>query len=162
MELKQTFVIKSFSDVMKVHSYLGQHHGKAAYESKPLVVKVGQKEEERSLAQNRLYWKWLQQWSKHQGTDKDSEHLFFKRQFLISIFNRDDPEFAEMCAAIKALKENEIAEYQAIADQVIKLTSTTKASVKQMTEYLELIDAFCLKHGVKLVTPEDLMWCYEN
>lgn len=33
---------------------------------------------------------WLNQWAKRQGTDKDYEHLFFKKNFLAKIYDRDD------------------------------------------------------------------------
>ena len=39
---------------------------KAASEGKPLVVLIAPQEKDRSKAQNRLYWMWLNQWAKKQ------------------------------------------------------------------------------------------------
>ena len=156
--IQGTYLLKSHSDQVRLDIFLNQHRDSAYADGQPLVVRVSQKQEDRSLAQNRLYWKWLKQWSDHQGTDKDSEHFFFKKKFLIGIYNRDDPEFAEMCRAIKTLKANEQEEYEAIANHVIKLTSTRNATTAQFTEYLNDIHAFCLKHGCYLEVPDDLKW----
>ncbi|OJU86076.1 MAG: hypothetical protein BGN93_07835 [Acinetobacter sp. 39-4] len=156
------FPIPNHAQIAKVTNYLNLNHAKAAVEGKPLIVTISTKQIDRSSAQNRLYWKWLTQFADHVGSTKEEQHTFFKRKFLISIFNRDDAEYAEMCTAIAALKKNECEEYKAIADHVIKLTSTSKASVKQMNEYLNQIEAFCLMHGAKLLIPYDLEWCYRD
>lgn len=156
----QTFVIKSFSDVQRVYAYLGQHHGAAAGDGKPLVVNIQEDDKDRSKAQNRLYWKWLTQWSKRQGTDKDSEHLFFKKNFLARIYDRDDVgQYRSTFAAVKKLKEEQHSMYQQVADGLNELISTTDASIAQFTEYLNDIHAFCLKQGCYLETPDDLMFC---
>lgn len=161
--MEQTFIIKSFQDVMRVHAYLGQHHGKAAYEEKPFSVYVTQKQLDRSKAQNRLYWKWLQQWSKHQGTDKDSEHLFFKRKFLSAIYFRDDvKEYRNTFNAVKELKLQQHPLYDQVANGLNELITTTDANVNQFSEYLDDIHAFCNKHGCWLETPDDLMFALEK
>ena len=74
-----TLVIKSFEEVGRAIAYMHKHHANALSDGKPLVVRIDQKQEDRSKAQNRLYWMWMNQWAKRQGTDKDSEHLFFKK-----------------------------------------------------------------------------------
>lgn len=155
------FTINNHAEIEKVINYLNLNHAKAAVEGKPLIVTISTKQMDRSTAQNRLYWKWLTQFADHIGSTKEEQHTFFKRKFLISIFNRDDAEYAEMCRAIAALKKNECEEYKVIADHVIKLTSTSKATVKQMNEYLNQIEVFCLMHGAKLLIPCDLEWCYQ-
>lgn len=162
-EQSKTFTIKTFTDVMLVHSFLGQNHSKAACEGKPYVVHITQKQEDRSKAQNRLYWKWLQQWSKRQGTDKDSEHLFFKRKFLSVIYFRDDvKEYRNTFNAVKELKLQKHPLYDQVANGLNELITTTDASVSQFSEYLNEIHAFCNKHGCWLETPDDLMWVMEK
>lgn len=156
------FPIPNHTEISKVINFLNLNHAQAAAEGKPLIVTITNKLEERSSAQNRLYWKWMTQFADHVGSTKEEQHVFFKRKFLISIFKRDDAEYSEMCGAITALKQNECAEYRAIAEHVIKLTSTKKCTVKQMNEYLNQIEAFCLMHGAKLLIPNELMWCYQN
>lgn len=157
-----TFVIKSFEEVGRAIAYIHKHHADALSDGKPLVVRIDQKQEDRSKAQNRLYWMWMNQWSKHQGTDKDTEHLFFKKQFLARIYYRDDVgQYRKTFAAVRALKEEKNPMYQAVADGLNELITTTDASVEQFTEYLNDIHAFCLKHGKHLSTPDDLMYAWE-
>ena len=156
------FVIKSFEEVGRAIAYMHKHYANALNDGKPLVVRIDQKQEDRSKAQNRLYWLWVAQWAKHQGTDKDSEHLFFKKQFLARIYDRDDVgQYKQTFAAVKVLKEQKYPQYQAVADGLNELISTTDASVEQFTEYLNDIHAFCLKHGKYLSTPDDLMFAME-
>ena len=158
-----TIVIKAFDDVGRAIAYMHRHHAAACEDGKPLVVRIDQKQEDRSKAQNRLYWLWLSQWAKHQGTDKDTEHLFFKKQFLARIYHRDDVgQYRNTFAAVKTLKDQQHPMYQQVADGLNELITTTDASVEQFTEYLNDIHAFCLKHGKYLSTPDDLKWCYRE
>lgn len=159
---KAVFPIQSHADITKAISFMHTNYTKALEENKPLVVRIDQKVEDRSKAQNRLYWLWLSQWSKHQGTDKDSEHLFFKKKFLSIIFNRDDVgQYRKTFAAVKVLRDQKHPMYQQVADGLNELITTTDASVEQFTEYLNDIHAFCLKHGKHLSTPDDLMYLRE-
>ena len=157
------FTIKDHSDITKTMSYLHTNYTKANFENKPLVVEIKPEAKDRSKAQNRLYWKFLTQWAKHQGTDKDAEHLFFKKKFLAVIFYRDDVgQYRNTFDAVKVLKKQNHPMYQYVADGLNELISTTDASVAQFTEYLNDINAFCLKQGCYLETPDDLKWCYDQ
>ena len=156
------FPINSHADITKAISFMHTHYTKALEEKKPLVVYIEQESRERSRQQNKLYWMWTTQWAKHQGNDKDSEHLFFKKKFLSVIYNRDDVgQYRNTFAAVKFLKDEKHPMYQQVADGLIELISTTDASVDQFTEYLNDIHAFCLKHGCYLNTPDDLMYAWE-
>lgn len=157
------FTIKDHSDITKTMSYLHTNYTKANFENKPLVVEIKPFDGDRSKAQNRLYWKFLSQWSKHQGTDKDSEHLFFKKKFLARIYDRDDVgQYRKTFAAVRKLKEEQHSMYQQVADGLNELISTTDASIAQFTEYLNDIHTFCLKQGCYLETPDDLMYAIDN
>ena len=157
-----TFVIKSFEEVGKAIAYMHRHHANALSDSKPLVVRIDQKQDDRSKAQNRLYWMWMNQWSKRQGTDKDTEHLYFKKHMLARIYARDDVgQYRATFNAVKVLKEQNHPMYQQVADGLNELISTTDASVDQFTEYLNDIHAFCNKHGCWLNTPDDLKYVME-
>ena len=159
---KAVFPINSHADITKAISFMHTNHMKALEEKKPLVVYIEQESRERSKQQNKLYWKWLTQWAKHQGNDKDSEHLFFKKQFLSRIYDRDEVgQYKKTFAAVKFLKDEKHPMYQQVADGLNDLISTTDASVDQFTEYLNDIHAFCLKHGCYLNTPDDLMYAWE-
>ncbi|WP_010116660.1 hypothetical protein [Acinetobacter sp. P8-3-8] len=156
------FIIKSFEEVGRAIAYMHKHHANALSDGKPLVVRINQKEDDRSRAQNRLYWMWMNQWAKHQGADKDAEHLFFKKQFLARIYHRDDVgQYRNTFAAVKVLKDQKHPMYQQVADGLNELISTTDASVDQFTEYLNDIHAFCNKHGCWLNTPDDLKFAWE-
>jgi len=157
--MESRFTIKNHCDINYVTNYLNKNHSKAAVEGKPLVVLIAPQEKDRSKAQNRLYWMYLTQWAKHQGTDKDSEHLFFKRKLLAVIYYRDDVgQYRNTFDAVKVLKKQNHPMYQYVADGLNELISTTDASTAQFTEYLNDIHAFCLKQGCYLETPDDLKW----
>ena len=159
---KAVFPINSHADITKAISFMHTNYTKALEENKPLVVRIDQKQEDRSKAQNRLYWMWLTQWAKRQGNDKELEHLYFKKKFLSVIFNRDDVgQYKNTFAAVKVLKDQNHPMYEQVANGLNDLISTTDASVDQFTEYLNDIHAFCLKHGCYLNTPDDLMYAWE-
>ena len=155
--------IQSHADITKAINYMHTHYTQAINEGKPLVVRIDQKQDDRSTAQNRLYWMWLGQIERKNGTDKDELHYEFKKKFLIYIYRRDDQEFAEMCHAIAKVRQSEPDEYETIGKQVIRLCSTTKLSVKQMTEYLNYVHDFAVTQlNVFLTVPDDLKWCYQE
>ena len=159
---KAVFPINSHTDITKAISFMHTNYMKALEENKPLVVRIDQKQEDRSKAQNRLYWLWMSQWAKHQGNDKDSEHLYFKKCFLSRIYDRDDVgQYKQTFAAVRVLRDQKHPMYQQVADGLNELITTTDASVEQFTEYLNDIHAFCNKHGCWLSTPDDLMYLRE-
>ena len=153
------FTIKDHSDIGKTINYLHNNYTQANFEGKPLVVSISPECKKRSVAQNSLYWKWLSVIEKKTGNDKDQVHFEFKKKFLINILKRDDKEYAEMCLALSALKQSESEQFRAIADGVIRETSTTRMDTSQFTEYLNLIEAFALKtFGLVLPVPDDLKY----
>ncbi|HFG6909084.1 hypothetical protein ACLDYF_00030 [Acinetobacter baumannii] len=154
--------IRNHADIAPVTNHLNKNHAQAALEGKPLVVTIKPLEKDRSKAQNRLYWLWLAQWSKNQGTDKDSEHLYFKKKFLARIYDRDDVgQYKKTFKAVKELKDSKHPLYQDVANGLCELMSTTDASTAQFTEYLNDIHAFCNKQGCYLETPDDLKYVLE-
>lgn len=156
------FTIKDHSDITKTISYLHSNYTRSIDDGKPLVVTIKPFDGDRSKAQNRLYWLWVSQWAKHQGTDKDSEHLFFKKNFLARIYDRDDVgQYRATFQAVRTLKDEKHPAYEQVASGLIELISTADASVRQFTEYLNDIHVFCNKHGCWLDTPEDLMYTLE-
>lgn len=161
--MESRFTIKNHCDINYVVGYLNTNHAKAAGEGKPLVVEIKPESRDRSKAQNRLYWKWLHEIHKKTGNDEDQMHHEFKKKFLINILKRDDDSYAEMCLAISQLKQSESEQYRAIADGVIRETSTTRMNTSQFTNYLNLIEAFALKEfGMVLPVPDDLKYALEK
>ena len=157
------FTIKDHSDIGKTINYLHNNYTQANFENKPLVVEIRPESRDRSKAQNRLYWKWLHEIHRKTGNDEDQLHYEFKKRFLIGILKRDDKDYADMCLAISALKQSESEQYRAIADGVIRETSTTRMNTAQFTTYLQLIEAFALKEfGLVLPVPDGLKYVMEN
>lgn len=159
MQKDAVFSIRSDQDLENATAYILGHYQQAINDQRPLVVRINTKQEDRSLAQNRLYWKWLTQWANHQGTDKNTEHLFFKRKFLSLIYFRDDvKQYRATFNAVKELKLQKHRLYDQVANGLNELVTTKDANTTQFTEYLNDIHTFCLKHGCYLQTPDDLMW----
>lgn len=123
-----------------------------------LEVIVQPEKRKRSLAQNRLYWAWITQWSEHTGDSEQRAHHILKYRFLVTIFYRDDAQYAAMCDSVKVLKSIDRDHYDNIAAHVIRQTSTTDANVKQMTEYLDRIERYCYANNFTLTIPDDLAW----
>lgn len=156
---KRTFVLRTAEHLSSAVTHLLTNYQDAAKEGQPLHVHVTSKQDSRTVAQNRLYWMWLGQIEKRTGNDKDNLHFEFKKKFLITIYERDDQGFAEMCHAIKSLKQSQSEQYAAIAKGVIHETSTTKMTVKQFTEYLNAIHDYSLAQlGIMLTVPSELQW----
>lgn len=126
-----------------------------------LEVVIQPESRKRSLAQNRLYWMWVNQWSDHWGWTEEYSHHFFKYKFLAMIFYREDAKYAEGCDAVKIIKSIDEGLYKSVAANVIRQTSTTKATDKQMRQYLDKIERYCYSEGVMLKIPDELKWVRE-
>lgn len=159
---KKTFIVRSEQHLTSAVGHLLQNYQAAINDDKPLHVHVTTKQDSRSVAQNRLYWMWLSQIEKETGNDKDDLHFEFKKKFLIAIYERDDQQYAEMCHAIKALRQSHSEQYAAVAAGVIRETSTTRMTPKQFTEYLNSIHDYTLvKLGILLAIPDELRFAME-
>ncbi|MBF7687066.1 recombination protein NinB [Acinetobacter rathckeae] len=171
MDLKQTFVIKSFADVMRVHSFLGQHHSDAVGDNKPLVVKVDQKEETRTKAQNRLIHMWFGEIAKHTGDTPEQMKFLMKKKFFASIIVRDNEESKEQYDSviqfkkvIEQMSEKEQNHYWVQYNNLVKMfvkdhLKTHKATTKQLSEFCDKIHDFAsITLGLYLTCPDDLKW----
>lgn len=127
-----------------------------------LEVTIQPESRKRSLAQNRLYHMWVSHFSQQTGISIDDVYLDFKRRFLLRIYYTADNQFAEMCDSIKQLEKLDLAKYESISKQVIKMTSTTKANTEQMTEYLNQINRFSYSQNIMLPIPEDLAFALNS
>ena len=82
-----------------------------------------------------------------------------KRAHLVRIYQRDDLETAETVIVLnEAKKYLSVQEYERLAQGVARLFSTTKASTKQMGEYLHEIYHFYSAQGLALPQPDDYQW----
>lgn len=157
------FTIKDHSDITKTMSYLHTNYTKANFENKPLVVTIKPKEYKRSNDQNALYWFWMTKWANHTGQTKDEASAHFKYVCLSKIYERDQVgEYPKTFATLRDLKKEKNKSYEQLRKFVSDKMSTTEASVKQFTEYLNDIHIWALANdGFYLEKPEDLMYVLE-
>lgn len=154
-----TFVIKSFEEVGKAIAYMHRHHADALSDGKPLVVRIDQRQETLSSAQRRLYWLWMTEYSKQRGLDKEEASAFFKYKYLSIIYNRDNVgEYPETFKVMRDLKKSGSSGYEPLRQFVSNRMSITEATTKQMAEFLNDIEVWCLKDGAKLTCPDDLKY----
>lgn len=115
----------------------------------------------RRAAQNRLYWQVLTDLEASKvnevaGHSKDDWHVEFKKRFLYRIYVRDDKKrrnksFADMEAVLQTVLETcGQREYEVLLMTIANLLTTTHASVKQFSEYLNDIMYFARSYGVEL------------
>jgi hypothetical protein len=109
----------------------------------------------RSTAQNSLMWAWLSDMERsivneYAGNSIEWWHREMKYRYLCPIFIRDDLGYSEMVTVLNDIKD--IDGYEQLRDGIINLTSTTKCSVEQFSEYLGKIERFCYDRGIKLRT----------
>lgn len=157
------FTIHNHAEIAKVINYLNQNHAQAAVEGKPLVVTIKPKEYKRSNDQNSLYWHWMTLWANHTGQTKDEASAHFKYVCLSKIYERDQVgEYPKTFATLRDLKKEKNKSYEQLRKFVSDKMSTTEASVKQFTEYLNDIHIWALANdGFYLEKPEDLMYVLE-
>lgn len=91
------------------------------------------------------------------GLFKDEVHEMLKRKFAVTIFTRDDPAYAEMVSAVKAVRKSGMVAYaEALAREISRLTSTADFNVDQMDEYLADVEHYAAEIGAELTFPEDI------
>ena len=169
------FPINQHMDTVKVLGYLQAHHQKAIEDGKPLVVRIDQKQEDRSKAQNRLLHMWFGQMAKFTGDEPEKIKYEMKKKFLAKIYIRDNPDALEAFEAVigyrdvlRLLDGQEKLIHTAKYNRVVRMfiqdhVKSSKANKKQFSEFCDYIVAFAsVKLGVHLTMPGDLMWCYQD
>lgn len=101
---------------------------------RPWLVTIEPFKKRRTLSQNALYWKWINETvelvADHTGMDNDEIHEFFKKKFLP-------------------------AKVVEIDGETIDFRSTRKLNTAEMSEYMEKIYAFVSDRlGMRLPLPE--------
>lgn len=104
---------------------------------------------DRSYEQNRLYWKWIGVIIDELESEdtKKSIHEAFKHMFLVPLLSRDSERFFNL---MKIVNEQGTKEDQT---ELISALSTTRLSVKQMTEYLNEIEKHAASLSIVLPQP---------
>ncbi len=149
--MKKTYVIRSDDEIKRLTAFL------LARPKEPLLeVVIREHKRNRSVAQNSLYWLWITVICNELGLLKEDCHDELKRRMLVPIYVRDDEGFAAMIHAVrKVYRDGFKVESKALADQIVKLTSTTNATTNQFTEYLNEIERDYADKGIALPHPED-------
>lgn len=149
--MKHTFIIKTEEIRMRAL---------VAIESLPLEqvheVLIRPYHKDRSAAQNSLYWKWMTIIGADLGESKDEVHENFKDKWLVSLYERDDPDYAEMIQSLRSVWQQGMKkEALDLRKRIVALTSTTTATVAQMSEYMQEIENFAVTLGIKLPCPDE-------
>lgn len=148
----ETFIIRKEADIHACAAWLLAHLANGTLE-----VTAAAETRRRSINQNRLLWLWNTEIANHMGLYKDEVHEMLKRKFAVPIFTRDDPNYAEMVAAVKSIRKQGMGDYaESLAREISRLTSTTDFSVNQMSEYLGDIEHYAAEIGAELTFPEEL------
>ncbi len=109
-----------------------------------------------SAEQRGLYFKWMGIIGEEIGQTKDEMHYQCKDRHLVPIFCRDDIEYAEMWSSMIAVRAaGMVKEADMLMHGIIKETSITRASVKQMAEYMNEIERESAGLGIRLPHPDD-------
>lgn len=149
---QKTFIIHNDSVIESLVTFL-----KTWDSPEPWEVTVREHKETRSSKQNRLYFKWVGAIADDLGETKEDVHFDLRRRMLCPIYIRDDPGYSEMILALKRVQSlGAEKEVRILGRHIIEETSTTKANVKQFTEYLQEIERDCASKNIPLPYPEDL------
>jgi len=111
----------------------------------------------RSLDQNSLYWMWVKDFSDSTGYTTDNVHFEFKKRFLIPLFVRENIKgTADIVSTIQRVRANSPEDAETLVSFLIQNISTTDATKKIFTEYLDQIERFCHEKRVSLRHPQDI------
>ena len=119
-------------------------------------VIIHEHKKDRSKEQNSLYWRWLTVIGNELGESKEDVHERYKGMFLVHIYERDCPDYADMIQSLRTVyKQGMHAEALALKKRIVELTSTSTATVKQMTEYLQSVENHAASLAIRLPQSED-------
>jgi len=122
----------------------------------PHEIVIRERKKDRSLEQNALMWKWYTIIAGELGETKEAIHEHYKAKYLVNIYERDNQDYAEMIRSLRMVWRSGMKkEAVDLKSKVVGLTSTSTATVKQMTEYLDCIEHDSAGMGIRLPMPED-------
>lgn len=151
---RKTIIMRTDGDKRKALTILEGLPLKPKYEIEFRLYKL-----QRSVLQNKLYWKWITIIGNELGYTKEEMHELYKERLLIPIFIRDNEGFAEMVGAVKAVRGRKMKEQADILKrEIIRLTSTTDCTTAQFAEYLTDIERDAANLSIILPHPDDLYW----
>lgn len=117
----------------------------------PVLVELKPYSKDRSLAQNRLAFKWYKERAEQQCTTPDYEHRICKLRYGCPILMADDEDFARLFDRVVMSLD-----YEDRIKAMKYMPVTRLFNVKQMTEYLETIERESASAGIVLTHPLDV------
>ena len=171
---KAVFPIQSHADITKAINFMHTNYTQAINDGKPLVVRIDQKQEDRSKAQNRLLHMWFGQMARHTGDTPEAIKFEMKKKFLAKIYVRDSEEAREAYDAVigyrdvvQSLDGEDKRIHTVKYNRVVRMfiqdhVKSSKATKKQFSEFCDKIHAFAsVELGVYLNYPDDLKYLME-
>lgn len=144
----RSFILRSPEIQARAAEYM---RSRPICQDKPVEVVFRDYAASRSAQQNALMWRWLTIIGNELGESKDAVHELYKDRYLVSIYERDNPEYAEMVQALRAVWQQGMKkEALDLRKRIVALTSTTTATVKQMSEYMNEIERDAVQLGIRL------------
>lgn len=149
--MKQVFVITSDAIAERVIDAINKLDRSIPYE-----VTIKEYKRNRSLEQSALYWQWLTIIGNHLGESKEDIHERYKDVFLVNIYERDNPDYAEMIQSLREVwRAGMKDEAVSLRKRIVALTSTTTATTRQLSEYMDNIERDAATLSIRLPHPED-------
>lgn len=110
----------------------------------------------RTNDQNALLWKWYTIIGTELGESKEDIHERYKDVFLVNIYERDNPDYAEMIQSLREVwRAGMKDEAVSLRKRIVALTSTTTATTRQLSEYMDNIERDAATLSIRLPHPED-------
>jgi len=119
-------------------------------------IKITPFKNRRSLAQNKLLWKWLEILGKEKGYTKDEMHIeckikYFGAREIVALFRTADKLFFEMLFKEKGKIIDEKEEGLLTKFKIlIPEGSTSDLSIIEMVNYLDLVEMQAMKDNILL------------
>ena len=108
-------------------------------------------EETRSSLANAFYWgPVVTTMAEELGQTKEELHHDHKYKFLVPIYVRDIPSYAEMIEAVKEVAQKDASLAYILRREIVKMTSTTTASVRQFCEFVRDVEHHAQSMNIKL------------
>lgn len=112
-----------------------------------IQVVIEPRKKNRSLEQNSLLWKWYGEIAAATADTPHDVHEGYKRKFLIHQLAKQDEAYMSLLMLVK----DHGKEMDRI--KLVKMTSTTKLKVGQMSEYMENVQKDAASMGIHLTEP---------
>ena len=107
-----------------------------------------------STSQRNLYWMWVDIVSVTHGESKAEVYFRHKKDHLVKIFRRDDPDFEAMYDPLNTLYKVDRDKAMQLVNKIVDLMSISEASTKQMAEFMAQVQMSEALNGCSLPDPD--------